>query len=103
LKGNSDEKTVIVFSPRPDDETISASAHACFEIGVEWFLFFNYSKNALIEQIHNGSLYTKTDLKPFFTILGTSMRAKREKSGYLNNCVFSVFTIYSATAQLRRD
>jgi hypothetical protein len=52
------------------------SAHACSEIGVKWFLFFNYSKNALLEQIHNGSLYAKTDLKPFLTIKGTSMRAR---------------------------
>jgi hypothetical protein len=56
LKGNTDEKTVIVFSPSSDDETISAG-----------------------------------------------MRAKREKNTYLSHCVISVFTVYPAVDQLKRD
>jgi hypothetical protein len=41
--------------------------------------FLEHSENTLIEQIHNEPTHAKTDSKPFLTILGTRIRAKRQR------------------------
>jgi len=74
------------FSGTPSDRHIPlaslsldqlARALACSEIGVKWFLFLKHSQSTFIKQIHIGSKYAKTDLRPLSTILGTHMRATR--------------------------
>jgi hypothetical protein len=41
--------------------------------------FLERSENTLIEQIHNEPTHAKADLKPFLAIVGTHMRAKRQR------------------------
>jgi hypothetical protein len=78
-KGLEQLTTILLKMGDVAEKTVStASAHACSEIGVKWFLFLKRSQNTLIKQIHNGSKHAKTDLKPFLTILGTRMRATKK-------------------------
>ena len=56
-------------------------ALACPEIGVKWLLFLKHGQNTFIKQIHIGSKYAKTDLRPLSTILGTRMRATFARQG----------------------